>query len=117
MHLVPFTTLLNIYRSLIEPYISYGLVAWGQAANIYLNKIFILRKPVLRLMHFSDYANLTLFLVLLVPNLTSKIALFEIGFLFVHDAGNQRAPLNISNLFIRSEKFHPYVRATRFSQA
>lgn len=26
-HLVPFATLLNIYRSLIEPYISYGLIA------------------------------------------------------------------------------------------
>ena len=25
-HLVPFATLLNIYRSLIEPYISYGLM-------------------------------------------------------------------------------------------
>ena len=41
-HLVPFATLLNIYRSLIEPYISYGLIAWGQAANIHLNKILIL---------------------------------------------------------------------------
>ena len=54
-HLVPFTTLLNYYRSLIEPYISYGLVAWGQAANTYLNKIIILQKRVLRLMHFLDY--------------------------------------------------------------
>ena len=38
-HLVPFSTLLNIYRSLIEPYISYGFVAWGQAVNTHLNKI------------------------------------------------------------------------------
>ena len=28
-HLVPFTTLLSIYRSLILPYLSYGLTAWG----------------------------------------------------------------------------------------
>ena len=32
-HLVPFTTLLSIYRSLILPYLSYGLAAWGQAAK------------------------------------------------------------------------------------
>ena len=37
-HLVPRTTLLNIYRSLIALYISNGLVAWGQAANTHLNK-------------------------------------------------------------------------------
>ena len=36
-----------IYRSLIEPYISYGLIAWGQAANIHLNKILILQKRAL----------------------------------------------------------------------
>ena len=32
-HLVPLAILLNIYHSLIEPYISYGLIAWGQAAT------------------------------------------------------------------------------------
>ena len=53
-HLVPLATLLNIYRSLIEPYISYGLIAWGQAVNIYLNKVLILQKRALRLMYFAD---------------------------------------------------------------
>ena len=32
-HLTPYSTLQNIYRSLIFPYLSYGLTAWGQAAN------------------------------------------------------------------------------------
>ena len=32
-HFVPLCTLLNIYRSLIFPYLSYGLAAWGQAAK------------------------------------------------------------------------------------
>ena len=53
-HFVPTSTLLKIYRSLIEPYISYGLIAWGQAANSSLNKILILQKRALRLMYFSD---------------------------------------------------------------
>ena len=39
-----------------EPYISYGLVAWGQAVNRHLNKIFTLQMQVLHLMYqFSDY--------------------------------------------------------------
>ena len=56
-HLVPRTTLLNIYRSLIELCISYGLVAWGQALNAHLNKVVILQKRFLRLMYFSDYTS------------------------------------------------------------
>ena len=37
-----FTTLLNIYCSRIEPYISYGLVAWGQLAlNTDLTKLLL----------------------------------------------------------------------------
>ena len=32
-HFVPLCTLLNIYSSLIFPYLSNGLAAWGQAAK------------------------------------------------------------------------------------
>ena len=38
-HFVPCTTLLNIYQSLILPYLTYGLVAWGQPAKTHLQKI------------------------------------------------------------------------------
>ena len=38
-HFVPLCTLLNIYRSLIFPYLSYGLAAWGQAAKTHLQKL------------------------------------------------------------------------------
>ena len=35
-HFVPLHTLLNIYRSLILPYLTYGLIIWGQACKTYL---------------------------------------------------------------------------------
>ena len=38
-HFVPRTTLLNIYQSLILPYLTYGLAAWGQPAKTPLQKI------------------------------------------------------------------------------
>ena len=38
-HYVLLNTLLNLYRSLISPYLYYGLVAWGQAANFSLTQI------------------------------------------------------------------------------
>ena len=47
-------SLKDLYRSLIEPYISFGLIVWGQAANSSLNKILILQKRALQLMYFSD---------------------------------------------------------------
>ena len=52
-HLIPFCTLLNIYRSLVQSCISYGLGAWGQAINACLDKIVFLQKRTLRLMYLQ----------------------------------------------------------------
>ena len=60
-HFVPLCTLLNIYRSLIFPYLSYGLAAWGQAAKTHLQKLLVLQKRVLRLMYFSEPISLQTF--------------------------------------------------------
>ena len=38
-HAVPQYTLLNIYHALILPYLSYGLIVWGQASKTHLTKI------------------------------------------------------------------------------
>ena len=53
-HFVPSSVLINIYKSLILPYLTYGLVAWGNASKNYLNKIVVLQKRVLRLIYFVD---------------------------------------------------------------
>lgn len=52
-HSVPLNTLIQIYRSLIFPYTYYGIAVWGQAAQVYLKKVFILQKRALRLMFFA----------------------------------------------------------------
>ena len=53
-HCVPFSILSNLYRSLILPYLSYGVVAWGRAAKYLINKLLLLQKRALRLMYFTD---------------------------------------------------------------
>ena len=53
-HCVPRNTLLKIDQSLIHPYISYGLTAWGLASKAYLNKILVLQKRALRFIFFSN---------------------------------------------------------------
>ena len=54
-HFTPFSTLLNIYRSLIFPYLSYGITAWGQAGKTHLQTILELQKRVVRLMNFVKF--------------------------------------------------------------
>ena len=42
-HFVPTSVVINIYNSLISPYLTQGLVAWGNVSKNYLNKIVVLR--------------------------------------------------------------------------
>ena len=53
-HFTPFSTLQHVYRSLIFPYLSYGLVAWGLAAQSHLEKNLVLQKRAVRLMNFAQ---------------------------------------------------------------
>ena len=107
-HLIPFSTLLNIYRSLIEPYICYGLVAWGQALNTHLDKIVTLQKRALRLMYFVDYKSHSVPLFVNSGILPVKLLYFKSVASLLHDVDNQHAPPNISNLFTRSKQIHSY---------
>ena len=52
-HIVPNRTLLDIYKSLIAPNMTYGLTSWGTASKTLLNNIPVLQKRVLRLIHFA----------------------------------------------------------------
>ena len=43
-----------IYRSLILPYVSYGICLWGRAAKSYIGKLaLVLQKRALRLIYFA----------------------------------------------------------------
>ena len=51
---VPFRMLLMLCRSLISPYLIYGLTVWGQDPQIYLNQILVLQRRTLRLIEFGS---------------------------------------------------------------
>ena len=53
-HFLPRRTLLTIYRSLVAPYLTYGLMAGGQAYKSYLEKLLKLQKRALRFIYFSE---------------------------------------------------------------
>ena len=46
-HFLPRHTLLTFYLSLVAPYLTYGLTAWGQAYKSYLEKLLKLQKRAL----------------------------------------------------------------------
>ena len=65
-HFVPTSTLLTLYRSLLSPYILYGLTVWGQAPQIYLIK-FLFYKSVLYALSTLHHIDLLLSLFLFPP--------------------------------------------------
>ena len=66
-HFLPRHTLLTIYRSLVTPYLTYGLTAWGQAYKSYLEKLLRLQKGALRFIYIFLSEISTRFLYLLMP--------------------------------------------------
>ena len=114
-HFVPRTTLLNIYQSLILPYLTYGLAAWGQAAKTHLQKILVLQKRVLRLMYFSEprahavplfISSKTLLLQMLYAEKVSSI---------MFDVSCMNAPSNICDFLTKANSKHKH--ETRFSSS
>ena len=51
-HYIPRQLLLSIYHTLVTPYLTYGISAWGYCAKTHLNRLLILQKRALRLIFF-----------------------------------------------------------------
>ena len=114
-HFVPLHTLHHIYRSLIQPYLLYGIVAWGRVGKIYRTKILRLQKLALRLMFFGDYKSHA------IPFLTSSNLLpldllyFKSVAIPMHDVFNNLLPPQITNSFtdFQSNNFTPIIQDHR----
>ena len=96
---VPLNTLIEINRSLILPYIYYGIAAWGQAALVYLKKVFISQKRALRLIFFAGNRSHAIPLFVSVNVLPLNMLYFETVCSLMHDISSNSAPQNICDLF------------------
>ena len=114
-HFFPTTTLLTVYRSLIQPYLSYGIAVWGQAAPTNLQKILILQKRALRLIYFKPFRFHAVPLFKLSNALPLNLLYFKTICLIMHDVFNNVTPPNISKIFTCSSQIHHHY--TRFSAA
>ena len=100
-HFVPSSVLTNIYKSLILPYLTYGLVAWGNASKNYLNKIVVLQKRVLRLIYFVDRKEHAIPLFVNAKILPITFLYYEAVCKLMFDVNNDSAPSNITPHFLR----------------
>ena len=107
-HYVPRKILLNLYKSLIEPYLTYGLPAWGQASKTYLNKILILQKRALRLLFFADVRDHAIPLFLEANVLPITFLYHESVSSLMYDINSNNAPVNMLHLFKETSSIHSY---------
>ena len=115
-YFVPSTVLVKIYNSLILPYITYGLLAWGNASNAYLNKILVLKKRVLRLIYFTDRREHAIPLFAKAKILPVTFLYYEAVSKLMFDVHNQSAPINILKLFTKISHIHTYNTRSSKSQ-
>ena len=108
-HSVPRPILLNIYKSLVHPYLTYGLAAWGQAWKTYFDKILILQKRALRLLYFTDWHDHAIPLFLEANVLPITFLYYESVSSLMYDIGNNgKAPTNMLKLFQKTSNIHSY---------
>ena len=102
---VPSSTLSNIFRSLVKPYLSYGIAVWGQAAPTnFGKKNLILQKRALRLIHFKPFRFPAVPLLKLSNALPLNFRYFKTICLIMHDILKNVPPPNVSNSFTYSSK-------------
>ena len=114
-HFVPPKTLYGIYNSLIFPYLSYGLVAWGQAAKTHLEKLLTLQKRAVRLINFAPFRSHAVPYFLHSNIMPITMLYFKLSSVLMFDVYNNTAPHNISHLFIPTQQIHSY--STRSSSS
>ena len=44
-----------MYYSFVYPYLLYGILIWGDAANAHLNSLFLIQKKIIRIITLSEY--------------------------------------------------------------
>ena len=107
-HFLPRHTLLTIYRSLVAPYLTYGLAAWGQAYKSHLEKLLKLQKRALRFIYFSERNQHAIPLFIDAGVLPLKFLYYEHLANLMFELRHNNAPGNIQDLFQDISDIHSY---------
>ena len=101
-HFVLLKTLFGIYNSLILPYLSYGLVAWGQAAKPHLEKLLRFQKRAVRLINFAPFCCHAIPYFLHSNIMPITMLCFKLSSMLMFDVYNNTAPQYFTSLYFHS---------------
>ena len=107
-HFFPKSTLFTLYFSLILPYLNYGIMAWGNANKYLTDKMFILQKKFITIIHNAPVRSHT-------DNLFYNSNILKFPDLFLFQTGQFMYKLNINelpniliNMFTKNNAIHNY---------
>ena len=109
-------TFLIWYVGLFRPYLTYGLVAWGNTSKNYLNTIVVLQKWVLRLIYFVDRKEHAIPLFVNAKILPFTFLYYEAVCKWMLDVYNDSAPSDIMKPFARTSNIHTCTTRSTTSQ-
>ena len=97
-NLLPTDSLKTLYYTMIHPYLTYGILAWGNATQANLNKIIVLQKRAIHIIHKVPYNGHT-------EPLLKKSKILKLGdqykfeaTLFMHNYAMGKLPLSFANM-------------------
>ena len=104
----PSNILKTLYGTLINSYIYYGILAWGNSTSFLLERILNIQKRAIRIVNQKPFLAHTneLFLSNKVFKI-SDLFLFNVG-IFMYKLSTNDLPGVFSTLFMRNEDFHSY---------
>ena len=111
----PQSVLYSLYHSIFNSHLTYGLPVWGNADNIYLEKIRLLQKKAVRAITFSDFNAHSLPLLKDLEILSlSDLFQYQISSL-LWDLDHDTLPTSLSGYFRKRKNDHSH--STRMATA
>ena len=105
---VNITILINLYYSLIYPFLTYGILSWGNAYTTTLQPLYILQKKAMRIITFSnfDQHSTPLFRLLNIIKSYDLVTLYISVFMFKFH--NRLLPSYFDFFFTQVKEIHKY---------
>ena len=99
--------LINLYYTLIYPYLTYGLILWGNTYDSNLNPIIVLHKRIVRAVTFAKFDEHSSPLFKAIGILKLLDLIYVQNLLFMHDFNNDALP-QVFEDFIPTNRIHQY---------
>ena len=108
-HFCPKTVLGSLYYSLFYSHMTYGLPVWGNANQIFTNKLLILQKKAILAISFADYKSPS-------APIFKELGILRFNDLYttqlaalMWDLDHNTIPLSLSSYFTRSNEVHNHL--------